>query len=122
MVWPSRIRIKTKNTECIPCLQHRGREWRADKGQESNWSRRGVEEFTAQDYQNLLKEQDGKCAICKRPDSLGRQLALDHDHKTGKKRGLLCGKCNSVLGYMEDDPALLIAAAQYLLERNGDSN
>lgn len=42
------------------------------------------------------------------------QLAVDHNHKTGKVRGLLCRRCNQALGKLEDDPALFEAAATYL--------
>ncbi len=42
------------------------------------------------------------------------RLAIDHDHKTGQVRSLLCKKCNGVLGLVDDDPALLRAAADYI--------
>jgi hypothetical protein len=46
-----------------------------------------------------------------------QRLAIDHDHKTNKVRGLLCSKCNTVLGYVADDSKRLRNAAKYL-ERN----
>lgn len=61
-------------------------------------------------YKNRIKAQDGKCAICQRPD----RLVIDHDHKTGLMRGLLCYRHNTALGLFEDDPALLRLAALYL--------
>jgi hypothetical protein len=57
------------------------------------------------------------CEICgKRPESIAR-LRIDHDHLTGKVRGLLCSNCNVGLGMFDDDPELLEQAAEYLREK-----
>lgn len=56
----------------------------------------------------------GVCMNCKLPNQSGKKLSIDHDHNTGKVRGLLCFKCNLGLGYFNDDPALLRKAAEYL--------
>lgn len=63
-----------------------------------------------------LQWQGGGCAICGAlvADKTHKLLALDHDHKTGKTRGLLCTNCNLGLGKFQDDPELLEAAARYL--------
>ncbi len=66
------------------------------------------------EYQRLFDQQGGVCAICKKPNDCGRRLSVDHDHKTGKVRGLLCGRCNTGLGYFRDDARVLIRAARYL--------
>ncbi len=66
-------------------------------------------------YDEKLADQDGVCAICKRVCKTGRGLAVDHDHKTGAVRGLLCSACNNGLGRFDDDAARLLDAAQYLL-------
>lgn len=50
------------------------------------------------DYSQMLDKQDGGCAICYMPPSPGKGLAVDHDHDTGKVRGLLCTSCNTALG------------------------
>jgi len=63
-------------------------------------------------FDKLLREQDGRCAICRKASD--RTLHVDHDHVTGKVRGLLCTRCNPGLGYFQDDPALCRAAADYL--------
>lgn len=70
--------------------------------------------ITIETYEQLLKEQDGVCAICKNVPN-GR-LCVDHDHEIGWIRGLLCHNCNIVLGLMKDDPKLLRRAAEYLEE------
>jgi transcription elongation factor Elf1 len=70
-------------------------------------------------YKSMLAAQSGKCAICNRDGSeFSRRMAVDHNHKTGAVRGLLCTNCNTVLGKMNDNPALFLKAAEYLNERN----
>lgn len=64
-------------------------------------------------YAAMLKEQDGRCAICDQPAGR-RRLAVDHKHETGKIRGLLCTGCNTALGLFGDNTAVLRAAIQYL--------
>lgn len=56
-------------------------------------------EITVHDYDRLFKEQDGKCAICRKEE----KLFVDHCHNTGRIRGLLCLKCNSDLASIEDE-------------------
>jgi hypothetical protein len=64
-------------------------------------------------YEAMLLEQNGVCAIChKAPDK--RRLNIDHDHKTGLVRGLLCIKCNRAIGLLKDDTDLLQSAINYL--------
>lgn len=69
--------------------------------------------MTPQDYTALLTAQDGKCAICKRPPGK-RRLHVDHDHKTGEIRGLLCFRCNFGLSWFGEDATRLAQAADYL--------
>lgn len=71
------------------------------------------------DFNRMLAEQDGVCAACGRPEKEKRSgkvrhLAVDHCHKTGAIRGLLCGNCNRGIGKFEDNPTLLRQAAGYL--------
>ena len=63
------------------------------------------------DYRALQARQGNACAICRKP---ARVLCIDHCHITGRVRGLLCPKCNSALGFCDDDPRLLRAALAYL--------
>ena len=79
--------------------------------------------LTPDDYDKMLMEQNGVCAICEQPEFSvinGRLLPLsvDHNHKTGQVRRLLCGKCNKALGGFNDDVELLKAAIKYLNKYN----
>lgn len=65
------------------------------------------------EYEDLLKQQDGKCAICGQVDQWFG-LAVDHCHGTKKVRGLLCSQCNRGIGMFRDSPDLLRKAAEYL--------
>lgn len=66
------------------------------------------------EYERILTEQSGCCAICQKEPSNGKYLCVDHNHKTNVVRGLLCHWCNKALGFLADDPARLIKAALYL--------
>lgn len=70
--------------------------------------------ITKEEYDQMLAHQNGVCAICLEVCATGRDLAVDHDHETGKVRGLLCRDCNVSLGLMKDDPNRLRKAAEYL--------
>jgi hypothetical protein len=72
------------------------------------------------EYLSLLEEQNGKCAICGSDKPKGRynHFAVDHDHVTGKLRGLLCSPCNIGIGHLQDSPDLLHKAALYLETHN----
>lgn len=63
-------------------------------------------------YQEMLAEQGGACAICRRAQD--RALDVDHNHATGVVRGLLCTNCNRMVGHAGDDAARLEAGAAYL--------
>lgn len=92
---------------------------RATRARTARLQRYGL---TAREYGALMEEQDGKCAICGSAEAgaWGGSLPVDHDHETGKVRGLLCHGCNVGLGYFHDDPDSLLAAAAYLLSRKGE--
>lgn len=80
--------------------------------------------ITLDDYNVMLTQQNNVCAICIEPEThidkrsgKAKRLAVDHNHATGKVRGLLCQSCNVTLGKMKERPDLLRAAAQYLEDR-----
>lgn len=75
-----------------------------------------------QELRDMMDKQKGLCLICN--DSLTdpkrhrlNQFNIDHNHKTGEVRGLLCSKCNTGLGYLKDNPKILREAADYLEQR-----
>jgi hypothetical protein len=68
---------------------------------------------TAQ-YDALLAAQNGCCVLCPQVDLPEKRLAVDHDHKTGKIRALLCDRCNRGIGFFDEIPERLRAAADYL--------
>lgn len=57
--------------------------------------------ITVEEYAKMLEAQEGVCARCKKPPQEAMALAVDHCHKTGRVRGLLCGPCNTYLGRLE---------------------
>lgn len=66
-------------------------------------------------YESLLIIYNFACGICGRhQDGLSKDLCIDHCHKTGKVRGLLCYNCNLAVGHLKDDPDLALSAAKYL--------
>ena len=70
--------------------------------------------LTLDDYDRLYEQQHGVCAICGGINDGGRRLLVDHDHKTERVRGLLCIRCNSLLGHAHDDVTVLAKAIAYL--------
>jgi len=71
--------------------------------------------ITQAEYEALYLFQGGRCAICWRATGKSKRLSVDHDHKTGEVRGLLCSPCNrGVLGHLRDDVLALERAIRYL--------
>ncbi len=91
---------------CKPCMR-----------EANQISKYGV---TTEAFHAQLEAQEDSCVLCGRdvshaPDAPGaRRAHIDHDHETGKPRGILCLSCNTGLGKFNDDPARLRAAAAYL--------
>ncbi len=68
--------------------------------------------LTLSDYNDMLAKQHGRCAICR--DPFHNKPGVDHDHVTGRVRGLLCTFCNTGIGLFRDDPTRLRSAIEYL--------
>ena len=122
--------LRKKNTTiqgyslvCKPCKSQKDKEWRdahrkALREYDIDYNSRNRKVFgtarkPAPIFISLARSQGNCCAICGAKPK-GRRLAVDHDHKTGKVRGLLCMFCNTGLGKFRDDPKLLKKAIGYL--------
>lgn len=96
---------------CIPCD-------RLTKGNDPEykrmWKLANKYGITVDQYEAMLVAQDGVCAICKKEDTRGTRLCVDHDHETGENRRLLCKACNLVIGYAHEDTEVLRNAIIYL--------
>jgi hypothetical protein len=89
-----------------------------DSGQKQIWDRQSYLKrkygITIADYDRMFEQQGGVCAICNEPRPEERTLHVDHDHKTGVIRGLLCFRCNNALGDLREEVELFQRAADYL--------
>lgn len=117
-------------TNCKECTKKRANDWyyankeraqtRTQKYNKKNAGRIALKKasttygISEESLKGLAESQMFLCAICLEE----RPLAVDHCHTTGVVRGLLCKKCNSVLGYMDDDPERLRRAAAYLVRED----
>ena len=103
---------------CRDCQNEYNREWyHRNRERGLKWRRNGhlVKKFgiTSEEYDQMFEEQGNVCKICGAGKTT-KHFAVDHDHNTGKIRGILCGDCNLGLGKFKDDPELLRIALQYL--------
>lgn len=87
---------------------------KTDKGKETIRRTKYKQRYgiTVDQYDQIFKNQNGACAICKKVSD--KRLVVDHDHVTLEIRGLLCGNCNTALGLLGDDIEALQAAIDYL--------
>lgn len=109
-------------SRCKKCINIRCLKWRKGLGEEkflaiirkSDWKKIGIF-FSQEEYNNKFNQQAGCCAICGRHQSeFKRRLAVDHNHKTGKIRGLLCARCNYIVGAVESNGDIIPIAKTYL--------
>lgn len=128
-----------RHSHCRLCLRAQRladyHKHKARKNPERNARRRGTGShwasalktkygITVDQYDTILQKQDYCCAICRQPETqrdtrYGQvlRLAVDHDHKTGRIRGLLCSACNTAIGKFNDDPDLIQSAIAYLKQQ-----
>jgi recombination endonuclease VII len=94
-------------------------DWRAEKAARKTRSAMSRVEktygITGEQYEALYDYQGRRCWICRRATGATKRLSVDHNHRTGEVRGLLCDPCNNVLAHLRDRPAALFRAAIYLI-------
>lgn len=113
---------KECDKHCKDCHYLLTKSWKArNKEREKQNRRRSALKqaygISLEQYDEMLKNQDNGCAICKRLDTGSTRASyfhVDHCHKTGKIRGLLCNNCNRGIGYLGDDSQRLLKAVEYL--------
>ena len=103
-------------SSCKPCRNKRNAEIRAEKNfyrRKDLYKKYGI---TIEDFNMMLLTQNNKCKICGEEFTFSGKITayVDHDHSTGKIRGLLCAHCNSGLGFFNDSTDNLKAAIKYL--------
>lgn len=107
---------------CKKCNNIQCRKWQKGKGREkvkiieqrSSWKKQGIA-FTPEEYNEKFAVQKGCCAICDGHQSkFKRKLAVDHDHKTGQIRALVCTTCNYVIGAVESNGDKIPKVQKYL--------
>lgn len=93
--------------------RNRSAEWLRNK---SDYAMQKTYGISLDDYDEMLEQQGGVCKICgsDTPSKRTGRFFIDHCHDTGKVRGLLCMRCNSAIGFLNDDPALLRKAIEHL--------
>jgi hypothetical protein len=101
---------------CKPCHNARNRETitRLYGGSTRHYHPKKKYGIGVSDVDRMTREQGGLCAICKKRPA----TQVDHDHKTGSVRGILCIYCNAAMGAFRDDPTIIANAITYL-EKNG---
>lgn len=104
-------KLSRPGPRCATCKRER-----RTAAREAAWAR-GIKErygLTPEQYWTLYEAQEGCCYICQRATGKVKRLAVDHDHKTGYVRGLLCGPCNKILGHLRDDLLAAYRVVEYL--------
>lgn len=110
-----------RNWYCKSCINDYGQRYKDERRLRSK-RKYGISE---KEYLALFDAQGGVCAICGKPETKINRgtlsiLSVDHNHETGKVRGLLCSACNAGLGNFRDDRELIAKALEYLRDRDDE--
>lgn len=110
-----RLRSRARRAANAETFDAPSRRWHAvnkDRGLDSHYRRNYG--LTLEQVRAMSAAQNDTCPGCLRVPAEGEKLCVDHDHETGKVRGLVCDDCNVGMGRMKDDPAILLRLAHYL--------
>lgn len=100
---------------CKECTSEKGHlSYCQSKNKRRNYEYQRLYKISLEEYNNMLAKQEKKCLICGKKEEDKKHLAVDHNHKTGEVRGLLCSACNIALGGFNDSIDLLNKACDYL--------
>ena len=134
--YKTRTKCKKKELVCKPCIAVASKVYRENhkeslktkkqeyrKSNPDQWRNRNLVSnygISLIEYNQKLEDQKGVCAVCKTQESSKRnvKLSVDHNHSTGKIRGLLCSRCNRSLGLLRDDFNVVLTMAKYLQEHD----
>lgn len=120
------VRGPIYRTDCKACCAERARAWGKSNPERHArtvfaYNLKTIYGMTIEEYEKMLFDQDGKCAICREPEKMRKspnstpfRMSVDHCHSGGQIRGLLCNRCNRALGLLGDDVNILRAAISYL--------
>lgn len=99
---------------CLMCKRDNGAKYRSKNQKAINQKHRVARyNMQADELRKMWLDQEGRCAIC--GDELSEDaFRIDHNHQTGKVRGLLCISCNTGIGLLQDSPEVLSSAAEYI--------
>lgn len=87
------------------------------------WAARYHFGLTRVEYDRMYQIQEGACAICRKHQTeFKKRLAIDHNHKTGRVRGLLCDACNHLIANAKENTCILQATIQYLLKHQKEEH
>lgn len=123
------LTVRNRSGFCPPCYKKNYRSSAKAKEYQSkyykDWSKNNEDkvkdhqlrryyDINLEEYREIEKSQNYKCKICLQTNKHTRMFAVDHCHKTGKVRGLLCTNCNTAIGLFEENKDNLLRAIEYL--------
>lgn len=118
--WENQMARDGRRTQCKSCWYKKRKQHRKDNPEKHlDYSLRTRFDITLDEYKSKLLQQRGVCVICGQPETATSRgkvklLSVDHNHSNGQIRGLLCDKCNHLIGNANEDIAVLDSAIRYI--------